>query len=193
MDYLAKSNVDPVYLPILGPLLVPSPRQPRLSLKSMIKLGRENVFQICVGNTFLHRYNREVRQTRRIPCKKLHVTYPFVRAKRNSTSGICFEEWKYPQLNHSLSLYVDSTKHFLINRFSVEGSCFLFIFDSFSINICLKISYYLMLSLVRSVLMSTAVNLDYNLVFNYSFSFSYLGFAYKPLKRIFYIEIRSIK
>jgi len=92
MDYLAKSNVDPVYLPILGPLLVPSPRQPRLSLKSMIKLGRENVFQICVGNTFLHRYNREVRQTRRIPCKKLHVTYPFVRAKRNSTSGICFEE-----------------------------------------------------------------------------------------------------
>jgi len=106
MNYLAKSNVDPVYLRILGPLLVPSPRQPRLSLKSMIKSGRENVFQICVGNTFLQRYNRGARNVKRLPCEKLHETYPFVRAKRNSTSGICFEELKYPQLNQSLSLFM---------------------------------------------------------------------------------------
>ena len=106
MNYLAKSNVDPVYLRILGPLLVPSPRQPRLSLKSMIKLGRANLFNACEGNTFLHRYNRGPTDNWRVPCIELHKTYPFVRAERNSTSGICFEELKYPQLNQSLSLYM---------------------------------------------------------------------------------------
>ncbi|UJR26431.1 hypothetical protein I4U23_007762 [Adineta vaga] len=105
MNYLAKSNVDPVYLRILGPLLVPSPRQPRFSLKSMVRLGRANVFHTCEGNTFLHRHNRGPADNWRVPCKELHKTYPFVKAERNATTNICFEELKFPQLNQSLSLY----------------------------------------------------------------------------------------
>lgn len=106
MNYLAKSNVDPVYLRVLGPLLIPSPRQPRLSLKSMVKLGRSNVFFACEGNAFLHRYNRGPTNSWRVPCKELHRTYPFVKNERNSTTGICNEELKFPQLNRSLSIYM---------------------------------------------------------------------------------------
>lgn len=106
MNYLAKNNVNPVYLRVLGPLLVPSPRQPRLSLKSMVKLGRSNVFYACEGNTFLHRYNRGPADNWRVPCKELHRTYPFVKTQRNETTSICVEELKYPELNQSLSLYM---------------------------------------------------------------------------------------
>ncbi|CAF0719627.1 unnamed protein product [Rotaria sp. Silwood1] len=105
MNYIAKTNVEPIYLRILGPLLVPSPRNLRLSLKAMIKLGRSNVFYACEGNTFLHRYNRGPTETWRVPCKELHNTYPFVKNKRNATTSLCFEELKFPHLNQSLSLY----------------------------------------------------------------------------------------
>ena len=105
MNYLAKSNVDPVYLRILGPLLIPSPRQPRSSLKAMVKLGRSSVFYACEGNTFLHRYNRGPTEHWRVPCKELHRTYPFVRNERNATSNLCSEELRFPQLQQSLSFY----------------------------------------------------------------------------------------
>ncbi|CAF3330346.1 unnamed protein product [Rotaria socialis] len=105
MNYLAKSDLEPIYLRILGPLLVPSPRHLRLSLKAMIKLGRSNLFYACEGNTFLHRYNRGPTETWRVPCKELHRTYPFVQNERNLTTSLCFEELKFPQLNQSLSLY----------------------------------------------------------------------------------------
>ena len=105
MSYLAKTNVDPVYLRVLGPLLIPSPRQPRLSLKAMVKLGRSSVFYACEGNTFLHRYNRGPTENWRVPCKELHRTYPFVKNERDSTNNLCTEELKFPQLNQSLSLY----------------------------------------------------------------------------------------
>ncbi|CAF0761433.1 unnamed protein product [Adineta ricciae] len=105
MSYLAKSNVEPVYLRVLGPLLVPSPRQPRLSLKAMVRLGRSNLFHVCEGNTFLHRYNRGSTDNWRVPCKELHRNYPFVRSERNATTNLCSEELKFPQLNQGLSLY----------------------------------------------------------------------------------------
>ncbi|CAF1294513.1 unnamed protein product [Adineta steineri] len=105
MYYLAKTNVDPVYLRVLGPLLIPSPRHPRLSLKSMVRLGRSSVFFACEGNTFLHRYNRGPTDNWRVPCKELHKTYPFVKSERNATHSLCFEELKYPQSNRNLSLY----------------------------------------------------------------------------------------
>lgn len=105
MNYLAKVNVDPVYLRVLGPLLIPSPRQPRLSLKAMVKLGRSNLFYACEGNTFLHRYNRGPTENWRVPCKELHKTYPFIKTERDSLNNLCFEELKFPQLNQSLSLY----------------------------------------------------------------------------------------
>jgi hypothetical protein len=105
MNYIAKSNVEPVYLRVLGPLLVPSPRHPRISLKAMVRLGRSNLFYVCEGNTFLHRFNRSPLDNWRVPCKELHKTYPFVKGERNETNNLCFEELKYPQLNQSLSLY----------------------------------------------------------------------------------------
>jgi hypothetical protein len=105
MNYIAKSNIEPVYLRILGPLLIPSPRNPRLSLKAMVKIGHASVFHACEGNTFLHRHNRGPAETWRVPCKELHKTYPFVRNERNATNGLCFEELRFPHLNQSLSLY----------------------------------------------------------------------------------------
>lgn len=105
MGYLAKTNVDPVYLRLLGPLLIPSPRQPRLSLKAMVRLGRSSVFYACEGNTFLHRYNRGPTENWRVPCRELHRNYPFVHNERDSIHNLCFEQLKYPRLNQSLSLY----------------------------------------------------------------------------------------
>jgi hypothetical protein len=86
MNYIAKSNIEPVYLRILGPLLVPSPRQLRLSLKAMVRLGRSSVFYACEGNTFLHRYNRGP-------------------AEYDPIDGLCSEQLRFPQLNQSLSIY----------------------------------------------------------------------------------------
>jgi len=105
MNYIAKTNIEPVYLRILGPLLVPSPYDPRLSLKAMVRLGRSSVFYACEGNTFLHRYNRGPTETWRVPCAELHRNYPFVRNVRNQTSGLCFEELRFPQVEQSISLY----------------------------------------------------------------------------------------
>lgn len=105
MNYIAKVDVEPVYLRILGPLLVPSPYNLRSSLKAMVKLGRSNIFYACEGNTFLHRYNRGPTDTWRVPCNVLHETYPFVKSERNITSKLCTEELKFPKTNHSLSLY----------------------------------------------------------------------------------------
>lgn len=105
MSVIAKSNVEPVYLRVLGPLLVPSPRDPRLSLKAMVKLGRSSVFYVCEGNTFLHRYNRGPTENWRVPCLELHKNYPFVRNQRDAVDSVCFEELRYPQKNQSISLY----------------------------------------------------------------------------------------
>ena len=105
MSYIAKTYIEPVYLRVLGPLLVPSPYDPRLSLKAMVRLGRSNIFNVCEGNTFLHRYNRGPTETWRVPCVELHRNYPFVRNERNATSRLCFEELRFPQVNESLTLY----------------------------------------------------------------------------------------
>lgn len=105
MSHIAKHHIEPVYLRILGPLLVPSPHNPRLSLQAMVRLGKANVFYACEGNTFLHRYNRGPADNWRVPCLELHKTYPFVYSQRNDTSRLCFEELKYPRLDQSLSLY----------------------------------------------------------------------------------------
>ena len=106
MNYLAKHHVEPVYLRVLGPLLVPSPHNLRFSLRAMVRLARPNIFYACEGNTFLHRYNRGSIDSWRVPCKELHETYPFVKSRRNATNGLCFEELKFPRLNQSLSLYI---------------------------------------------------------------------------------------
>jgi hypothetical protein len=105
MNYIAKSNIEPVYLRILGPLLVPSPRQLRLSLKAMVRLGRSSVFYACEGNTFLHRYNRGPAEAWRVPCRELHKTYPFVHNEYDPIDGLCSEQLRFPQLNQSLSIY----------------------------------------------------------------------------------------
>jgi hypothetical protein len=106
MNYIIKDYIQPIYLRLLGPLLVPSPYHPRRSLKAMIKLGRSNVFHVCEGNTFFHRSNRQATETWRVPCEELQKSFAFVRAERNSTNGLCYEELISLQQNHSLSVYI---------------------------------------------------------------------------------------
>jgi hypothetical protein len=106
MSYITKDNVEPIYLRLLGPLLVPSPYHPRKSLKAMMRLGRSNAFYVCEGNTFLHRYNQKAIEPWRLPCEELHKSYPFVKSQHNSTTGLCYEELISSQQNQSLSLYV---------------------------------------------------------------------------------------
>jgi hypothetical protein len=106
MNYITKNYTEPIYLRLLGPLLVPSPYHPRKSLKAMIKLGRSNVFYVCEGNTFLHRYNKGPTEIWRLPCKELHESYSFVKSQHNSTSGLCYEQLISSQQNQSLSLYI---------------------------------------------------------------------------------------
>jgi hypothetical protein len=106
MNYIQKTNIEPTYLRLLGPLLVPSPYNPRKSLKATIKLGRSNVFYVCEGNTFLHRYNQKSIETWRLPCEELYQSYSFVQSRYNSTNSLCYEELISSQHNQSLSLYV---------------------------------------------------------------------------------------
>ena len=105
MDYLAKTDVDPIHLRPLGPLLVPSPQNLRRSLSAMIKLGQSNLFYVCEGNTFLHRQNRASTETWRIPCQSLSTSYPFVKSFRDSNSAICTEKLFFNNNTTNLSLY----------------------------------------------------------------------------------------
>jgi hypothetical protein len=106
MNYISKTDIEPIYLRLFGPLLVPSPYHLRKSLKAVIRLGRSNVFYACDGNTVLHRYNQESVYAWRLPCNELHKTYSFVKSTRNSTKNLCYEELISYQQNQSLSLYV---------------------------------------------------------------------------------------
>ncbi len=106
MNYILKTNIEPIYLRLLGPILVPSPYHPRKSLKAMIKLGQSNVFYVCEGNRFLHRYNQKSNETWRVPCEELHKSYLFVKSQYNSTNNLCSEQLISYQKNQSLSLYV---------------------------------------------------------------------------------------
>ncbi len=105
MSYLAKTDVEPIHLRPLGPLLLPSPRNLHQSLTAMIKLGRSNVFVVCEGNTFLHRQNLPSTETWRVPCQTLRTSYPFVKSYRDSTNGICTEMLIFNDGNESLSLF----------------------------------------------------------------------------------------
>ncbi len=106
MNYLARTDVFPIHLRPLGPLLVPTPKNLRQSLKAMVRLGQSSVFYVCEGNTFLHRLNRASAETWRIPCEIISSSYPFVTSYRDSDSGICTEMLVFNHnRNKSLSLY----------------------------------------------------------------------------------------
>lgn len=106
MGYLSKDDLYPLHLRPLGPLLLPSPQNLRQSIKAMVRLGRSNIFDVCEGNTFLHRQNRGSTETWRVPCRVLSSSYPFVRSHRHSSTQICTEMLIF---NHTveqiLSLY----------------------------------------------------------------------------------------
>jgi hypothetical protein len=105
MNYLAKTDVHPIHLRPLGPLLVPSPQNLRQSLSAMVRLGQSNIFYVCEGNTFLHRQNRASSDTWRVPCKSLSTSYPFVKSSRNSKTGICTEKLLLTDNKKYLSLF----------------------------------------------------------------------------------------
>jgi hypothetical protein len=105
MKYLAKTDVQPTHLRPLGPLLVPSPRNLRQSLKAMVQLGQSNVFFVCEGNTFLQRQNQVSTEIWRVPCQILSTSYPFVKSYRDSKSGICTEMLVFNNTKKSLSLF----------------------------------------------------------------------------------------
>ncbi len=105
MNYLAKTDVQPIHLRPLGPLLVPSPRNLRSSLKAMVQLGQSSVFHVCEGNTFLHRQNRASAETWRVPCHILSTSYPFVKSQRDSMSGICTEMLLFNNQKKYLTLF----------------------------------------------------------------------------------------
>jgi hypothetical protein len=106
MGYLAKTDVQPTHLRLLGPLLVPTPRNLNPSLKAMVRLGQSNLFYVCEGNSFLHRQNRASPEVWRVPCEALSSSYPFVTSYRDSKTKICTEMLVF---NHNrkknLSLY----------------------------------------------------------------------------------------
>lgn len=91
MHPLNKSLVYPTRLRPLGPLLVPTPHSLQKSLDAMVRLGKSNLFQVCQGNTFLHRQNRVSSESWRVPCQLLIQSYPFVKSERNSDTQICSE------------------------------------------------------------------------------------------------------
>ena len=106
MSVINRTHIEPLHLRLLGPLLVPSPKQPRKSLKAMVKLGPSNVFDVCEGNRYSSRDNQQWKEPWRVPCKELHSSYFFVRAQRNSTTGLCEEELISSRQNSSLSYYL---------------------------------------------------------------------------------------
>lgn len=105
MKYLAKTDVEPYQLRVLGPLLLPSPRHVHPAFKAMIRWGKSDVFNACEGNQFLHRENRATTGLCRVPCAILTSYYPFVKADYNSSSDLCSEEVVFKGKANSLFLY----------------------------------------------------------------------------------------
>ncbi|CAF1109713.1 unnamed protein product [Adineta ricciae] len=105
MKYLAKTDIEPYHLRLLGPLLLPSPRHIHPTLKAMIRSGKSDVFNVCEGNKFLHRENRATTDLRRVPCYTLTSHYPFVKSGYNSSSNLCSEAVVFKEKTHSLFLY----------------------------------------------------------------------------------------
>ena len=91
MSFFLKTDLYPFYLRPLGPLLLPSPQNLPRAIKTMIRLGQSNIFDVCEGNTFLHRQNQVVTEKWRVPCQALTSSYPFVKSHRYPTRKICSE------------------------------------------------------------------------------------------------------
>lgn len=106
MSFFPKNDLYPLVLRPLGPVLLPSPANLRRAIRAMIRLGQSNIFDVCEGNTFLHRQNRVSTETWRVPCRALISSYPFVKSQRYANRKLCTEILVFNQsIEHPLSTY----------------------------------------------------------------------------------------
>ena len=105
MKYLPITDLEPFHLRILGPLLIPSPRNLSPSLRAMIRSEKTSVFVACEGNKFLHRQNRPSGESWRIPCRILTPSYPFVKSNYDPKNELCTESVIFNDIAN-LSLYM---------------------------------------------------------------------------------------
>lgn len=113
MSTMNRTDIHPLSLRLLGPLLVPSPFHPRKALKAMIKLGHSNLFDVCESNRYFDRSNQLWKEPWRVPCKELHQSYLFVQSQRNASHSLCSEQLISSQRNQTFSFYLYQCNEYL--------------------------------------------------------------------------------